>query len=190
MARPVELLSLLEALRGAQRASDPELLLRLALRIRIQARKSMGPSNSLRRLMDSEDMAQDALGHLVAHVDRFEGETWGEFLSFARAIVEQRVAVHARHEGRAKRTACVVSANPDEQPAPSPTAEAVVADREEQKQILAAVGDLPQELRAVVEMRLRDMSYEAIAAELGSNAVAVRKRFSRALNALRAVYGI
>ncbi len=50
----------------------------------------------------------------------------------------------------------------------------------------AALQDLPEDLRIVVELRIfQDLSYTEISSALGLSEPAVRKRFSRALSTLR-----
>jgi RNA polymerase sigma factor CnrH len=57
---------------------------------------------------------------------------------------------------------------------------------EDAERVRAVVASLPDGLREVVVLRVfEEMGFEEIAAALGSNAVAVRKRYSRALAAMR-----
>jgi RNA polymerase sigma-70 factor (ECF subfamily) len=62
--------------------------------------------------------------------------------------------------------------------------------RESHAAVREALAELPQDLREVVHLRVfAGLDHEDIAAALGASAVAVRKRYSRALARLRGVLG-
>ncbi|MCH8947332.1 MAG: hypothetical protein IH789_06845, partial [Acidobacteria bacterium] len=53
--------------------------------------------------MDSEDLTQDTLLHLVQHVQEFRGSTWPEFLAFVQSMIHQQRIDRTRHQNRQKR---------------------------------------------------------------------------------------
>lgn len=69
-----------------------------------------------------------------------------------------------------------------------PDAQLLQSERDEA--VRRAIDDLPESMRVAVHLRVyEDLSFEAIGAILGRNEVAVRKRYSRALEQLREALG-
>lgn len=156
-------------------------------RLRAMASRDLKPGDQLRRVMDSEDVAEDALLDLVVALPSFRGSTWPEFLGFAEAILRRRVINHARHHHAAIRDVARQEPLPAAEPphVATPTPSDAAARGESRQRIMTLVEGLPEVYRAVVRLRLDGQDYSAIAAALGIAEPAARQRMSRALDLLK-----
>lgn len=165
----------------------PEHFACLRRRIRCLAQEVLPPNDDLRREIDSEDLAQDVLLHLVQHVDEFRGSTWPEFFAFVRTMTHQRRLDRARRQNRQKR-----QRDPEAQThrATEPKSPSVIAmGREEKRRLRLLIEDLPQSLKAVLELRLQGKGYAEIADEIGFSEANTRQRVSRSIKTLRERWG-
>jgi RNA polymerase sigma-70 factor (ECF subfamily) len=125
----------------------------------------------------AQQVFTDALGGLARFHDRDDA-----FRTWLFRIAHNEVA--DRHRRRARRAdADLAEAIGLADPAPSPDALAVAAD--EGRALRAMLARLPDEQRAVSELRLAELSGPEIARVLGISHAAVRKAQSRAVARLR-----
>ena len=184
---PPDLEQLLAELRAAR--SEPSALLRrFCSHLHQMARKHLPAGDALRRVLDSEDLAQETLLELIRGIDRFTGTSWNEFFAFARAVLTQRAAEHGRHWRRGKRDPRRLEPLPDAGlPGDgTPTPSRVAITGEDRSRAEALMADLPEPLRAALLLRLSGLDYVLVAARLGISDVAARQRVSRALAWLKA----
>lgn len=186
-ARPPDLAQVLEMLSGALEGRDPAALTGLRSRLQGIARAHMAPKDGLRRVLDSEDLTQEALCDVIRNVRLFRGRTWAEFHAFLEAVLCRRKADLARHHARLRRRAQRHALPLDElalsSDSPSPSSSASLS--EELRRLKALVDTLPGDQGEALRLRLAGHEYAAIAARLGISELAARKRLSRALEALR-----
>jgi RNA polymerase sigma factor (sigma-70 family) len=148
------------------------------------ARQILPPGDRARDFVESTDLLQSALKSGWLDASQFRGGSPGEFLGWMRTILRRKLGRVVRRR--------------DPRPAGEPLEEAAglppsgeesrlaALVREEVKlRVQAAVADLPEEQRVVVEMRLQGLKSPDIAAVLGLSPEAVRKRESRAAERLR-----
>lgn len=182
-----DLAQLLAELRGARQHTAQILSSRLLVQVRNLARRHLDPHDRLRRVMDSEDLAQDTLMDLIRALDRFRGSTWNEFLAFARALFERRKVEGARHHGARPADLHPQGRLGDvDPPSPStPTPSEVIAAREEAERLDRLVAELPSIYREALRLRLQGLTYDDIASGMALTNHAVRQRISRALRMLK-----
>jgi len=178
------LTQLLEELRALQSKDPDRDLKELTRKLRAISRRFLPSSSGLRDGIDSEDLAHEGMLTLIQHVDEFRGETMGEFLAFAKAIVNQQAVRQARWQqvrrGELGRQAAAEDHALEER---TPSADAVLEeDKRKLRQLLAA---LSSEYREPLRLRMEGLDNAGIAAELGLREDLVRKRLSRALRALQ-----
>lgn len=185
--RPGDLRTLLEELGTASDALDAVQVPILAARLRGIARRELGRSDPLRRSLDSEDLAQEALADLVRNLHRFRGDSWSEFLAFANAIMQRRKIDLARHHAARKRGRELQSAEESASSVahsdPGPGTRVVEAEAIARARRLVA--GLHEGLREPLQRRLDGHCFPAIAQEMGLTEATVRQRVTRAIAELR-----
>ena len=155
------------------------------------ARKVLPRGDGLRKLVSSRDLLQSALQSGWFNLDNFRGTTEQELLGWLRTILRRKMA----HVIRKKRTVSVEdveAAAPAEQKRTGQEQESPFARvvREEAKtRVRQAVKQLPDDQRAVMELRLQGHKSPEIARILDLTEAAVRKRESRATSRLRELLG-
>jgi len=144
----------------------------------------------VRRLVKSEEASEDLTHDIFLHVYRAlpQYDPSRDLGPWVFTIASNKIRDHWRsraHQAELRSTAlddglAAALATPGDRPD-----EAV--DREETRALVRdAVQRLPEGLRRTLELRaFEGLSFEAIGEVLGRNATAVRKRYSRALAALR-----
>ncbi|MCB9877605.1 MAG: sigma-70 family RNA polymerase sigma factor [Planctomycetes bacterium] len=177
-------LSELRELAGREGGGGPASLLALWVRIRNMARKHLPPYSSLRAGLDSEDLAQEGLLHLVRNIERFRGCTWPEFLAFAHAVVQQKVGQQARRMN--VRSGEFFGEVADDQMSGeqvTPSVDAMAG--EDRRRLRELMAGLPESYREPLMLRLNGHENAEIAARLGLTPVALRQRMSRAMKMLQ-----
>ncbi len=184
-ARPQDLSALLAEMQSAGDQPAEVYTAKLLVQVRGLAHQALNPDDRLRLVMDSEDLAQDALMQLVRTVHRFRGTTWAEFFGFVRRVLSQQAVDHARHHGCQKRdpdpAELVLSAEGRMPPTPS---DLVVAGEQEQR-LRELIGQLPELLRRSLGLRLAGKDYAEIARDEGISLANARQRISRSLRLLQ-----
>lgn len=186
---PEDLRELLRSLVAGPGTPAPELD-RLRQRIWEMAQRRLGPADRLRRALDSEDLAQEALAALIDAAPGFRGRSWGEFIAFAGAVLDRTIQGQARRNGAECRDPGRVDPAPPSEltPGRGPTPSAELASEEDRRRAHALLESLPAAFREPLRLRLHDRSYEEIAAASGISAEAARQRVSRALRMLRELW--
>jgi len=155
----------------------------------------------LRRLVDLEDIVQEALLKAFSSLQRFEQRSEGGFRNWLASCVECEIRMHVRKERAEKRgggkvrrlqdhDSSVLLASVVGGPGPSPSQ--VAAARELAERLELALLSMPHHYREIIVLRnLCEMSYVEIAdvMQLGSEQTA-RKAFSRALQKLKSAVGV
>ncbi len=178
---------LLERIKEGDRAARKELFNLLSdekqfgVVIQAMARKILPKSNPARRLLDTRDLVQSALGTGLRHISEFKGKTEGELLAWFQTIIRTKLnrAVRQKQPQQGKYKEL------DEKQEDSPPPLSQLIDQESLELLHMAIGRLPLHLRIVVELRLRDFNSRTIGEILGLSPAAVRKRESRAVQLLR-----
>ena len=153
-------------------------------RLRSLARRHLPAHSPLRRVVDSGDLLQDGLLHLVRHGHEFRGSTWGEFLQFVSCILAQkRGQQRRRHEVRAGEMKPSASSEDLTAEQPTPSVDAVA--NENQRHVRQLVDSLPEPYRTTMQLRLAGMDNSEIASRLGIGPEALRQRLSRAVRLLQ-----
>ena len=180
----VSLEEFLKDLRACRGASKDVRLGNILLKLRWIARRHLPGTSSLRIGLDSEDLAQEGIVHLLTNIDRFRGDTWSEFFAFAAAIVSQQAAAQARWQRvRKPELRSHEDAHDHARDAKTPSADAEHA--EERQRLHSLLAKLSEPYRTPLELRLAGKSNQEIAAILGCKEDLVRKRLSRALAILQ-----
>lgn len=141
----------------------------------------------LRRRVGPESIAQSVCRTFLrrAKAGQFEivdrDALWGLLLSIALTKVREKVRFHGREKRAAGREVPVERSSAVTDGSPGPDEQAVFAD--ELEHIFATLSD---EERAIVDLRLADMSQSAIAAEMGVSERTVRRLMGRLEDRLRA----
>lgn len=140
----------------------------------------------VRNAADAEDAAQDALVKAWRALGRFRAGA--PLRPWLLAIAANEARNRRRGSGRGERLVLRATAISSGEAAPSPEDLAVAAvDR---SRLLAALEQLPDAQRLVLECRyLLGLSEEATAAALGIRRGTVKSRAARALDRLREVHG-
>lgn len=181
----------LATLRGKPSAPALHRIAEVRAHLHRAARRHLGPRDRLRLVMDSEDLSQDALLALLDAAPGFRGQSWGEFLAFASAVLARQAHAAGRHHGAARRDPRRALAREEGQGAASaPSPSQHVAHAEQVAQVRALLDRLPPTLAEAVRLRvLESREYDEIAEALGITEQAVRQRVSRAIGALRDLAG-
>lgn len=181
---PPDLAELLAELRGLRDAAPSERIVAILPRLRAMVRKHMPHKSPLRLGLDSEDLVQEGLMHLVRKLDAFRGVTWGEFLAFVHSILAQKTAQQARRQ-QPRRGELAAQADAAAVPSSDPSPSVDVARAEDRRRVLLLVRALPASYRTPIELRLQGHDNEAIAARLGLTIETVRQRLSRGIRMLQ-----
>lgn len=141
----------------------------------------------LRAKGGASDLVQQTLAAAIRSEHQFRGGTISELRGWLRAILRSEVAAFRR-----RYSATAARDVGRELPMDSVTAQdhrtpvAAVLQTEQAQQVSAAVGQLPDDLRQAVVLRLEDdLSFAEIGERLGRSEEAARKLFTRALDRLR-----
>ena len=132
-----------------------------------------------RHEMDTQDLVQETLIRALDRLETFESRETGSFLAYLRQILKNRVRDEIRKVGRRPRNE-ELHDNIEEE-APSPVEEAI--GRESWERYEAALGRLPKQQQAGVNMRLElQFTHQQVADSLGMNSAnAARMMVSRAI---------
>lgn len=160
--------------------------LRLLARLQLDRR--------LRGAMDPSDIVQQALLKAHENLGGFRGKTDAELRAWLRAILAQELARIARKQGRRpvrihslegsleRSSARLESLLASEES--SPSRDAMHAER--LLELATAMGSLPEDQRAAVELRyLHGLSVSAVAEQMGRTTVSVTGLLYRGTQALR-----
>jgi RNA polymerase sigma factor (sigma-70 family) len=182
---PEDLASLLQQMRAAKQGGPDHNLIRLVTQLRQAAKRHLPNASPLRMSMDSEDLVQETLVHLIANVDAFRGTTWAEFLAFTRTITNQRAADQARKLRSRRRDPTDPEQVISDQPSLDPTPSVQAAAAEDKLRLARILEDLPDPYRKTLRLRLDGHESSSIAAMLGISDDTVRQRLTRALRMLQ-----
>ena len=151
----------------------------------------------LRQMLDVEDLVQNALVRILQSLEKFEPRSEGSFRNWLARCVEREIVDTHRAETRAKRgggavarfgdcDASVLHSSIFGADGSTPSAHARAGELAERLE--EALLEMPAHERELIVLRaLCDMSYEEIAAQLGTaNEASVRVACSRALRKLHA----
>ena len=156
----------------------------LMINLRSIARRHLPTTSALRHGLDSEDLAQEGVVQLIANLERFRGNTIGEFLAFANAVINQQTAKQARwQKGRKPELRSYEDAQDHATDLNTPSKDAI--QEEETQRAKKLVHELPEPYRETVLLRFEGKSYTEIANLLSVSEEVVRKRFSRALKTIQ-----
>jgi RNA polymerase sigma-70 factor (ECF subfamily) len=143
--------------------------------------------SDLRAKGGASDLVQQTLAAAIRSEHQFRGQSVGELRAWLRAILRTEVAAfRRRYSGTAARdvgreTSLLEAVAADFQ---TPIRAAIQVERNQQ--MADAVGQLPDEYRRAVILRLEDsLSFAEIGRRLGRSEEAARKLFTRALDRLR-----
>jgi RNA polymerase sigma-70 factor, ECF subfamily len=187
---------LLEKARSGEREAWDELFSRLAdeggeegAAVLSIARKVLPRDHWARNLIDSRDVVQSALRVGWIKAEQFEGSTEKEFFGWLRAILRSKVGRATRRgDQRPHARAEVVEEIPEpsgEERSPL----ALVIEEEVKSRVQAALGQLPEDQRAVMDLSLQGLKGPEIARILDLKPATVRKRESRAAERIRELLG-
>ena len=156
----------------------------LMVGLRAISRRHLPSSSPLRNGLDSEDLAQEGVLQLIANLDRFRGNTLGEFFAFASAVINQQAAKQARWQKvRKLELRSYEDAQDHATDLNTPSKDAI--QEEETQRAKKLVHELPEPYRETVLLRFEGKSYTEIANILSVSEEVVRKRFSRALKIIQ-----
>jgi RNA polymerase sigma-70 factor (ECF subfamily) len=137
---------------------------------------------------DGSDVVQDGLVVALRCIGQFKGEQAAIFLGWLAAIVRNHAIRVRKDENRVQ----PLPAGPGEiQLATGSTGPDARAERREQAaRLLAAIEELPEEHRRVIELRnFQELPYEQVALRMGRSYDAVKQLWSRAVKRLRQKLG-
>ena len=195
---PEETRLLVRAAQGGDRSALESLFERYLPRVRRIASLRLGWR--LRRLLEVDDIVQDALLLAFARLDDFRETSEGSFRSWLAACVEREIVRQSRRAGARKRGdgKLVPMGDADsfvlgkairgtKDPSPSEMARA----SEEEERLEAAILSLPEKHRQLIVLRwICGMSHAEIARRVGySEESASRTAVTRALHLLRRKLG-
>jgi RNA polymerase sigma-70 factor (ECF subfamily) len=145
----------------------------------------------LRAAFDSMDVCQSVLGSFFVRAAHGEYDLDGpdQLTRLLVEIARNKLAGQARKQGAGKRDyrRADVGADPDVLAGQAPSPSRVAAAKE----LLDAVrGRLTAEERELAELRQQGLDWAEIAGRVGDNPVAVRKRFSRAMDRVARELGL
>ena len=182
---PEDLAALLQQMRAAKTGGNDQILIRLVAQLRQAAKRYLPTTSPLRIGMDSEDLVQDTLLHLIANVDAFRGKTWAEFLAFTKAITSQRAADQARKARQRGKDPTNPGQVIADQPSLDPTPSVQAAAAEDKQRLARILEELPDPYRKTLRLRLDGHESATIASMLGVSDDTVRQRLTRALRMLQ-----
>lgn len=145
----------------------------------------------VRRTVADEHLAEDLTQEVFAHVHRalesYDPER--ELKPWVFTIAANKIRDHwrsRRHRDTREETAMESEEGHDLLPGVFTPPEGDLTREELQREVQRAISELPEGMRLTLTMRLYEgLSFEEIGRVLDRNDVAVRKRYSRALEALR-----
>lgn len=180
--RLADLLRELRKLRAEHEATES--ITDFMSKLRSISRRYLPQRSVLRDGLDSEDLAQEGLVHLIQNVDQFRGQTMAEFLAFAKVVVRQQAVRQVRWQGvRRRELGATEDAEDHARDVRSPSADVVLEeDKSKLRMLLSTLSEAHQQ---PLRMRLDGMSNAEIADRLGLREDLVRKRLSRALKELQ-----
>jgi RNA polymerase sigma factor (sigma-70 family) len=139
-------------------------------------------SPRLRRALDSEDLAQEALGSTAGRSSLVFGS-----VAAVRGYLLRALRNAAAHHGRRARSAALDEADGLRLPAREGSPSAIAADREQVSGLERHLRALGEREREVVRLRhAEDLAFAAIAERLGLSESNARQIYNRALHKLRA----
>jgi RNA polymerase sigma-70 factor (ECF subfamily) len=187
-----EVLNLLRRVRAGDPQAAAELVRDCEPSLRRQIRMQLTDPR-LRRFLDTLDVCQSVLANFFLQIiaGEFDLDSPRQLAGLLETMAHNRILKHVRHQHAARRDvrrlelgdSQVLSGIAD--PAPSPSQ--VVADADLLQRALA---EFTAEERSLVEQRAAGLSWEAIAAELGQSAEALRKRLARAVQRVAGLLGL
>lgn len=134
---------------------------------------------------DVEDVLQRARVNAIRAMHRESFRTEAEFSSWFYVIVRNTALTFFREQKRQRKNKTGDLADAYDKVAIEPTPEKLYAAAEEMERLRYYIDELTPKLREVVNLRLKDLTNEQIAEELGITAPAVRVRYFRAEERLR-----
>ena len=166
----------------ASAATSPEISPKLALGSEERRYAYAVARRIVRNDHDAQDVVQEALLLAFRHQDSFRGQskprTW-----FHRIVVTTALS-HLRSAARRRRHLDAVSAQPVSSP---PTPEQALGRRELESRVAAEVGRLGEKYRAVLALRIEELSDAEISSRLSISVGSVKVRGHRARHQLRSV---
>jgi len=151
------------------------------------ARRILRPRDRARDYLESSDLIQTALRAGWIDAGAFQGATREEFLAWLRTILRRKLLKAVRRKipvgdlDEEKETGGPPRGREEENPLSR-----LLRD-ELRSKVRSAIQNLPEDQKAVVRLRLQGLDGPRIAAALGIEAAAVRKRESRAAKRLREI---
>lgn len=153
------------------------------------ARKILPRGDLARDLVESRDLVQSTLRSGWLELGSFRGSTVGELMGWLRTILRHKLLRRTRKKapriGGAE--AIEVPDVPDDEPTDAPLEQAI--RDETHARLQAAIAELPDDYRVVMERRLAGVPSKVVAEELGIEPATCRKRESRAVQKLRESVG-
>ena len=149
------------------------------------ARKILPAGDRARDFVESRDLIQSALRSGWLHIDNFRGTTQGEFMSWLRAILRHRLGRVVRRKNVSEEARNLPDIDDAAIAAEETDPIARIVREEVHDRIRESVAQLPDEQRAVLELRLQGLNAPKIGAVLCLRPDTVRKRESRAVIRLR-----
>ena len=140
------------------------------------ARRFLPATHAARQFVESADIVNSAIGSGMRRLDEFRGESTSQLLAWLRTILRSKVKASLSREVNVDLESVEASACDylDQ-----------IVDRELREALRAAIDELPESYRIVVELRLQSASTAEISEFVGISRDAVRQRESRATAALR-----
>ena len=184
---------LVARVRAGDEQAAAELVRRYEPAIRRAARIRMVDTR-LNRLLDSMDICQSVLASFFvrAALGQFELETPDQLLKLLATMARNKLAGQVKGHGAARRDfrrVEVAQGDRDDEPDPDAGAERLAGrdptpsrDLAARELLEEAMRRLSPEERRILECREQGGQWSQIAAELGSNPEALRKRLSRAVD--------
>lgn len=191
MTEPSGFESLIQRVRAGDAVAAEELVRTYEADLRIVARSRLRDSR-MRRTLDSLDICQSVLGNFFVRAanGQFDIETPEDLLKLLATMARNKVTDHARYGAAGKRDNNQLATTPADEMAIGASTESpsqVVAARELFEKVDNA---LPEEIREIAKQRRDGMGWNEIADQVGENAEAVRKRFTRCMNRVCGELGI
>ena len=188
-ADPERSAELVRRAQGGDRAAFDALIRKNTAKLSTLVRKRMG--KELRQVEESADLVQSALAEAVRCLPDFEYRGEGSFLRWLSMILENRIRMHARAMGRAKRRPDAVVRLEQDPVAPDPSPSQLARGQELEQRYQQALDQLPQQDKELLLLHLElGCSYGEIADALGvPTHDSVRKRVARALARLEITMG-
>ena len=135
----------------------------------------------------AEDLAQDVFVHLYRAIESYDPTR--ELRPWIFTIATNKVRDHwrsRRHRDSQQESSVERDGGTEYLPTAGDAPDSSMHREERDKQVRAAIDELPEGMRVTLVLRVYEqLSFEEIGRILDRNEVAVRKRYSRALEALR-----